>query len=87
MVCSSVERGELWSVPLWNGESCGLFLCGTGRVVVCSCVERVELWSLPLWNGESCGLFLCGTGRVVVSSSVKHGYGYDLILSGTRIGL
>ena len=42
---------------------------------------------MPLWNGESCGLFLCGTGRVVVSSSVKHGYGYDLIVSGTRIGL
>ena len=97
VVCSSVEQGELWSVPLWNRElwsiplwnreSCGLFLCGTERVVVYSSVEQRELWSIPLWNRESCGLFLCGTERVVVCSSLKRGYGYDLILIGTRIGL
>ena len=21
VICASMERGELWSVPLWNGES------------------------------------------------------------------
>ena len=62
VICVSVERGELWSVPLWNRESCGqflcgtescgLFLCGTERVVVYSSVEQRELWSIPLWNRE-----------------------------------
>ena len=41
----SLEVVELWSVILWNWESCGLLFSETGRVVVCYSLKLGEFSS------------------------------------------